>query len=178
MSTSDGSGSLTAASLGRMISNKFSYVEPKVKDDGTLEIIVPGPNIREIVAMIDETIPRVFPESIFGVDLSEDKYELIYIFWSHENRLLCQIRVQLEGEKPEVDSVCDMFAGMEWHERETHEMFGIHFKGHPDLRLLLLPDELEGKYPLRKRFQTDRSRLAESGLPQPKPRPTAGGDKQ
>ena len=43
------------------------------------------------------------------------------------------------------------FAGANWHERETHEMFGIDFDGHPDLRNLYLPGEFEG-YPLRKDF--------------------------
>ena len=43
------------------------------------------------------------------------------------------------------------FAGANWHERETHEMFGIEFAGHPDLRNLYLPSEFEG-YPLRKDF--------------------------
>jgi NADH-quinone oxidoreductase subunit C len=44
-----------------------------------------------------------------------------------------------------------VFAGANWHERETHEMFGIGFDGHPDLRNLYLPSEFEG-YPLRKDF--------------------------
>ena len=43
------------------------------------------------------------------------------------------------------------YAGANWHERETHEMFGIGFAGHPDLRNLYLPGEFEG-YPLRKDF--------------------------
>ena len=44
-----------------------------------------------------------------------------------------------------------MYAGANWHERETHEMFGIEFTGHPDLRNMYLPTEFEG-YPLRKDF--------------------------
>ena len=44
-----------------------------------------------------------------------------------------------------------MFRGASWHERETYEMFGIDFDGHPGLQTLLLPDEFEG-HPLRKEF--------------------------
>lgn len=44
-----------------------------------------------------------------------------------------------------------LFAGANWHERETHEMFGITFDGHPDMRNLYLPGEFEG-FPLRKDF--------------------------
>jgi NADH:ubiquinone oxidoreductase subunit C len=127
--------------------------------------------------MIENLVPDALPESLFGIDLQEDKYQLIYIFWSHESRMLCQLRVALEGETPEIESTCDIFPGFEWHERETHEMFGIGFRNHPDLRPLLLPDELKGKFPLRKSFQTDRSRLDESGLTVRRPTTEGGGSK-
>jgi NADH-quinone oxidoreductase subunit C len=47
--------------------------------------------------------------------------------------------------------VVDLYPGAGWHERETHEMFGIDFPGHPGLAPLLLPPEFEG-HPLRKEF--------------------------
>ena len=50
-----------------------------------------------------------------------------------------------------VESWFTVYAGANWHERETHEMFGISFAGHPDLRNMYLPTEFEG-YPLRKDF--------------------------
>ncbi len=54
-------------------------------------------------------------------------------------------------ESMAVDSWCSVYAGANWHERETHEMFGIGFNGHPDLRNMYLPTDFEG-YPLRKDF--------------------------
>ncbi|MHA2379082.1 MAG: NADH-quinone oxidoreductase subunit C [Candidatus Thorarchaeota archaeon] len=169
---------VSGSTFGRQIVNQVPGVECKVKDDNVLECIVPAEKIRNVVAMIDESVSDAFPESVFGVDLTKDKYELIYIFWSRTNRTLYQLRVALEGPNPAVDSVADIFPGLEWHERETWEMFGIDFQGHPDMRLLLLPDELEGKYPLRKSFETDRSRLSESGIPPPSPRPQRGGESE
>jgi NADH-quinone oxidoreductase subunit C len=166
---------MSGATFGRQIVNKLPGVECTSKDDGILECIVPADRIRDVVGMIDEQIDDAFPESVFGVDLQEDKYEVIYIFWSRSNRTQYHLRVSLEGTNPEVDTICDIFPGMEWHERETWEMFGINFKGHPDLRLLLLPDELEGKYPLRKSFVTDRSRLEEADRTPPKPKSPEGG---
>ena len=56
-----------------------------------------------------------------------------------------------DGAAPAIDSWHAIYAGANWHERETHEMFGITFNGHPDLRNLYLPTEFEG-YPLRKDF--------------------------
>ncbi len=158
------------STLGRDLVNKWPEIEA-TPSEGRLDLTVPAERIRDVVSHLVENIDDLFPESCFGVDLEDDNYEMIYIFWSRTNRTLIQIRVALHGEQPEIDTVSDIIPGLEWHERETHEMYGINFKGHPDLRLLLLPEELKGKYPLRKRFVTDRSRLAESGLPQPKPRP-------
>jgi NADH-quinone oxidoreductase subunit C len=64
------------------------------------------------------------------------------------------VSITLKADVPESMSMptwVQVFAGANWHERETHEMFGIHFEGHPDLRHLYLPGEFEGN-PLRKDF--------------------------
>ena len=64
------------------------------------------------------------------------------------------VGVTLKTDVPESMSMptwVHVFAGANWHERETHEMFGITFDGHPDLRNLYLPGEFEG-HPLRKDF--------------------------
>jgi NADH:ubiquinone oxidoreductase subunit C len=169
---------INAMTIGRLIINKLPEVTSKPLDGNKIELGVPASKIRDVVKIIDEEVSDALPESVFGVDLEEDKYDLIYIFWSHTNRMLIQLRVSLEGEKPEIDSTCDIFPGLEWHERETREMFGIEFKNHPDPRLFLLPDELEGAYPLRKRFKTDQSRLAETGIEPPKSQSKSGGDSE
>ena len=64
------------------------------------------------------------------------------------------VAVTIKADVPETMSMptwVRVFAGANWHERETHEMFGIDFEGHPDLRNIYLPGEFEG-YPLRKDF--------------------------
>ena len=64
------------------------------------------------------------------------------------------VSVTLKADVPDSLSMATwihVYAGANWHERETHEMFGIDFDGHPDLRNLYLPGEFEG-YPLRKDF--------------------------
>jgi NADH-quinone oxidoreductase subunit C len=61
------------------------------------------------------------------------------------------LRTRLPRNAPEISCVCDVYAGAGWHERETHEMFGIGFPGHDRLDSLLLPDGFEGN-PLRKDF--------------------------
>lgn len=59
------------------------------------------------------------------------------------------LRTRLDRERPRLASLTSVFPGAGWHERETWEMFGIDFDGHPDLRRLLLAEDLDG-HPLRK----------------------------
>ncbi|MEU0046443.1 NADH-quinone oxidoreductase subunit C [Streptomyces werraensis] len=61
------------------------------------------------------------------------------------------LRTTVPHETPVLPSAVDVYAGAAWHERETHEMFGVDFTGHPGLDHLLLPDNFEG-HPLRKDF--------------------------
>lgn len=61
------------------------------------------------------------------------------------------LKVDVPDAAPTLDSVSTVFAGANWHEREIHEMFGIVFVGHPDLRNMYLPVDFEG-FPMRKDF--------------------------
>ncbi|MDF1539262.1 MAG: NADH-quinone oxidoreductase subunit C [Candidatus Thorarchaeota archaeon] len=166
---------ISITALVRKVQADLPEIVAKMINDSHVEFVAPKEKIRNIVTLLTESVQMLFPESVIGIDLEDDKYEVIYMFWSHLNNFLCQVRVSLDGPEPSIETVSDIIAGLEWHERETHEMFGINFEGNPDLSLLLLPEELEGQYPLRKIFKTDRSREDESGLSQPKPRPKEGG---
>ena len=72
-------------------------------------------------------------------------YELRSV--AHAHRL--RIKVGLPGDDPHVPSVTPLFPTADWHERETWDLFGVVFDGHPDLDRILLPDDWEG-HPLRK----------------------------
>ena len=61
------------------------------------------------------------------------------------------VKADVPNEIYTVDSIANVFAGANWHEREAHEMFGIGFVGHPDLRNMYLPTDFEG-FPMRKDF--------------------------
>jgi NADH/F420H2 dehydrogenase subunit C len=88
--------------------------------------------------------------SISGVDML-DHLETVYHIRSIARGQLLQLKVRLDHEKPEVDSVVSVWPTANWLERETYDLFGIRFTGHPDLRRMLLDDEFEG-YPLLKSF--------------------------
>jgi len=84
-----------------------------------------------------------------GVDC-RNHMEILYHFIFEEINLLVSFRVKLSKEKLEIDSLAPLFEAANWIEREINELLGINFKGHPDLRRLLLSDDWpEGVYPLR-----------------------------
>ena len=82
---------------------------------------------------------------------AESRIELVYRLFSYSSRVSIVLRVLLPREGGRVETASDIYRTAEWHERETAEMFGVEFVGHPDPRKLLLPDDLDG-YPLRKDF--------------------------
>ena len=63
------------------------------------------------------------------------------------------VKVDLDRDNPEIESVASIWRTAEFNEREVYEMFGVKFLNHPDLRLLILPDGWEGRNPLRKDFE-------------------------
>jgi NADH-quinone oxidoreductase subunit C len=71
--------------------------------------------------------------------------------WSVEHKHPAMLRCRVPRADGRLDSLTPVWAGAGWHERETFEMFGVEFVGHPRLVPLLLPDGFEGN-PLRKDF--------------------------
>jgi len=92
---------------------------------------------------------------VLGVDMyrPEERFEVVYNIYSLKHREYLRLKVLLDEQDPTVPTVTGVWPGANWHERETYDMFGIVFTGHPDLRRLYLPEEFE-YYPLRKDFPT------------------------
>jgi NADH-quinone oxidoreductase subunit C len=85
--------------------------------------------------------------------------ELVYHLWSTPQRVSLVLKTKLPrwqddvpGRLPEVPSVCGVWRGANWHEREVYDLSGVSFTGHPDLRRILCPEDWEG-YPLRKDYE-------------------------
>jgi NADH-quinone oxidoreductase subunit C len=86
-----------------------------------------------------------------AVDELEAGFDVVLSGYSATRRHHALLRTRVPRAEPRLDSLVSVFAGADWHERETHEMFGIDFAGHPGLAPLLLPPGFEG-HPLRKDF--------------------------
>ncbi|MFH1039342.1 MAG: NADH-quinone oxidoreductase subunit C [PVC group bacterium] len=89
-------------------------------------------------------------------------FQILYHFSFDGTGVILSLRVRLGKENPEVDSISDLVPAANWIEREMGELFGITFKGRPDLQRLLLDEEWpEGVYPLRKDYGKEGNRIKE-----------------
>ena len=136
-----------------------------------------GEALKEVVYFRGEDTLVVAPEKIveicrflkedpeMGFDLLVDitgihylerdySYEVVYHLLSLARRHRLRLRTRL-GEAGEIDSVTSVWRGADWHEREAFDLVGIRFKGHPDLRRILMPEDFEG-HPLRKDFALEQ----------------------
>ena len=86
-----------------------------------------------------------------GVDELDAGFDVVVHLFSVRHRHRALLRTRVPREDPRLDSLVGVFPGAGWHERETYEMFGVGFDGHPHLVPLLLPDGFAG-HPLRKDF--------------------------
>jgi len=77
---------------------------------------------------------------------------MVYHLTSTTARHSLVVKAKLDRNRPEIPTVADIWRTAEFHEREVFELFGVNFTGHPDLRLLILPDGWEGRFPMRKDY--------------------------
>ncbi|MEP0826903.1 MAG: NADH-quinone oxidoreductase subunit C [bacterium] len=85
------------------------------------------------------------------VEEKEGRFEVIYNLYSLKSKYRLLLKVRLPESEPAIDTVTTIWQGANWMEREVFDLMGITFVGHPDLRKIVTPDELEG-YPLRKDY--------------------------
>lgn len=117
-----------------------------------LDAQVAPDQLTEAVTILDDA--EYFIESITGVDwIKDDQLEVVYDFARYDFDL-CRvvIRTRVDRKKPVVPTITGIYAGANWHERETHEFFGVKFDGHPHLIPLLLPEDADF-HPLLKDYK-------------------------
>jgi len=92
-----------------------------------------------------------FFDFLCGVDEETSGIGIVLHVYSISHRHHLQVRAVVPRDGGRLPTLYDLWAGADWHERETWELFGVVFDGHPNLAKLLLPEEFEG-FPLRKEF--------------------------
>ena len=119
------------------------------------ELVVPADKLHEAAKTLKnyKEQPFDFLVSMTAVDYLS-KFTLVYHLESTVSHLMIVLKADVENrEKPEIDTVSDIWITAEFHEREVFDLFGIHFNHHKDMRRLFLEDDYG--FPLRKDFKDD-----------------------
>ena len=126
-----------------------------------LTVVVRKSDIVEVCRFLRDTDGLKFDSlrDICGTDraVTEDRYEVVYNLFSLVNKYRFRIKVKIDESDMHIPSVTGVWPGADWHERETYDMFGIAFDGHPDLTRIMMPDDWQG-HPLRKDFPVGGTR--------------------
>lgn len=126
-------------------------VAPQTLKGEFLSLEVDRTNLVAVCRFLRDQLGFDLLSCISGVDML-DHLECVYHLRALTRSQLLQVKVRLDNEKPEVESVVSVWPTANWLERETYDMYGIRYTGHPDLRRMLLDDDFEG-YPLLKSFR-------------------------
>jgi len=85
----------------------------------------------------------------------QERFVVVYHLFSLRHKHRIRLEVPVSETEPEVDSVTSLWVGANWYEREVWDMFGIRFRGHPNLKRILMYEEFDG-HPLRKDYPVRR----------------------
>jgi NADH-quinone oxidoreductase subunit C len=131
-------------------------IEKVVVDRGELTLYIKAEHITEVCRTMrdDEGLRFELCSSVSGVDYlgsDERRLHVCYQLTSMTYRRLIRLEVSVTADDPHVPSVTSVYPTADWHERETYDMFGVIFDGHPALTRILMPDDWEG-FPQRKDY--------------------------
>ena len=88
--------------------------------------------------------------SLTAIDWEEEGIDVVYHLYSSEHHHNLTVKCHLDNDDLSLDSATPVWRAADWLERETAEMFGVRFIGHPNPRTLLLPEDMDDTFPLRK----------------------------
>lgn len=155
---------MTNEALQQTILNWFpdpEFVQPQFSEEGSQYLVVniDPEQLHELMHHLRHNAETAFDYlfCLTGVDYGKE-LGVVYHLESTLHRHILVVKVQTtDRENPLFDSVQDIWATANFHEREAYDFFGIKFRGHPNLKRLFLSEDWEG-YPLRKDY-TDETNM-------------------
>lgn len=129
--------------------------EAKIDRVHRITVVFEKEHLLDIATFMRDKLGFDHVKGVAGVDLpTNKKIEVLYFAGSYSrpeiHDLIVILKTELSRDKPEIASVVNVWQSAHYHERETFEMFGVQFEGHPDLRKLLTLDNWEGPPPMLK----------------------------
>lgn len=139
-----------------LLQEKFPEEVVEVREfRGDTTVVVKPERIVEICRTLrdDPTLSFRYLSLIAAIDYypQSPRFAVVYNLYSHRNHDRITLKAFLDDAAPVIDSVTSVWSTADWHEREAYDLMGIRFKGHPNLRRILLPQQWKG-FPLRKEY--------------------------
>lgn len=131
---------------------KVDYITPR-----RVKVTVPPADIKAVASLARDSLGFDHLDMVGGTDyLQQGEFEVVYFVGSvsapGQADLAIQVAERVKRDSPSAPSLVEVWPAAEYHERETFEMLGIVFEGHPDLRRLLLAEDWNDIPPLRKDY--------------------------
>ena len=147
---------MTPQEIFDVLKAKFGDSIKELKSDKPVDpfIIVSAEKIAEAGAYLRDYEEFLFDQlmCLSGVDIGDGNLATVYHLYSFEKKHKIILKTIVPKDKTDTPSVSGIWLTANWHERESFDLIGINYTGHPDLRRILLPDDWEG-HPLRKDYQ-------------------------
>ena len=150
---------MTFEQLHAHLLTKFPSLGPLAPANKDPFLLVPAADVPAICRFLKDD-----PETAFDclMNLStvdwpkKNQIEVVYHLWSYSKSHAFILKAQLDRASPEIESVEPIWKAADWLEREQFDLMGVVFKGHPDLRRIMMPDDWVGN-PLRKDYKEQPS---------------------
>ena len=118
--------------------------------DGALSLKLAPAALLRVCELLQSQLGFDYLADVTAIDW-QDRIEVVCRMTALASNEKIVLRVDLDRTNPEIDSITSVWKGADYQEREVYDLMGVTFKGHPDLRRILLPEEWEG-HPLRKDY--------------------------
>lgn len=132
---------------------KYNFETAEFRNELTIKL--DKKNITKVCKFLkeDENLQFKLCEDVTAIDWARrtDRFTVVYHIFSLEHNFRLRLKADVDESDCSIDTVSTVWKSANWAEREAYDMYGIKFKGHPDLRRMYLPEEFE-YHPLRKDF--------------------------
>jgi NADH-quinone oxidoreductase subunit C len=146
-------------------------VEKVVVDRGELTLFIKAARLVDVAKILRDQLRFEMCVGVNGIHFPEEtsrELHAIYSLLSITRNQRIRLEVCVSEKEPHIPSVVDVWAGANWHERETYDMFGIVFDNHPGLTRILMPDDWSG-FPQRKDYPLGGIEIEYKGATVPAP---------
>jgi NADH-quinone oxidoreductase subunit C len=145
-----------AKTFAAQITAKYPDVKVEWMKERRLKVSTTPVRIKEVGLLAKGTLGFDHISTVSGVDwIAKNELEVVYFVGSStpgQEDFILALSERVARDNPVVPTLVDVWKGVEYHERETHEMFGINFQGNPNQSHLFLPEDWNDLPPLRKDY--------------------------